>query len=570
MTLGNPAALLRPSGAWAAFGVAAAVSGAALRVALVPLFITPLFDRVLAAGALEALPALLIKGAAVALGGAGLLFAQDLAFGRSAAQRTRDWRARLHAALLRRPPGGPRDATSGGLATRVLADLREIETFISYGVGSLVAESATLVAILVFLAWTDPQATAALLLLAVPAVLATRVVGRSVEAATRHHQATIEHLGARLQEHARHRETLRAFGAFGFAGRRFETLNRAGARALARRVGWAAVTTPVAQVLIFTAVGALVAWLAHGVSQGRTTVGELVAFVTLVALLATPSQLLPKAVAAWQQARAAAARLRALDDGLTDGGRPAGGSGPASGAGTVVATDGDAPRRRGLRTHGLRFGFEAGPAFACDDLDLPPEGLVVVAGPSGSGKTSWLRTVLGLLAPLAGRLEVAGVALDAAGASDEPALRERVAYVPQGAGLLSGPLRDNLALGRLIPEADMHRALHDVGLADLIHAHPDGLDAALAEDGAGLSGGQQQRLAIARALVGNPEVLLLDEPTSALDEAAEADLIALLRRLSRARAIVVVSHRPSLAAAADRLLLVGGDRLQEAARRMPT
>jgi ATP-binding cassette, subfamily B, bacterial len=550
------APLLRPHGGWAAVGIAAAIAGAALRVALVPLFVTPVFDRVLAAGALEELPGWLAVGAAVALAGAALLYLQDVAFGQAAAHRSRAWRARLHDALLRRPPGAAGDATSGGLATRVLSDLREVETYVLYGLGSLVAESATLVAILVVLSTTDGVATAGLLLLALPAILATRSIGRAVEAAARHHQGTIEQVGARLQEHVRHRETLRAFGAFGFAAGRFAPVDHDVERALARRVRWAALPTPVAQVLVFGAVGALVAWLARGVTLGTTTTGELVGFVTLVALLATPAQLLPKALALWQQARAAAERLRALDDaGAAVGPAPSRGS---SGAGVE---DGAL-----LRSYALVVGFRDGARLAAADVALSAPGLVVVAGPSGAGKTSWLRTVLGLLPPRAGHLEVTGVRVDPSGVADEAALRARVGYVPQGAALLSGSLRDNLALGRAVDDAALRASLADVGLAEALDALPGGLDTVLAEDGAGLSGGQQQRLAIARALVGRPRLLLLDEPTSALDAAAERDLTALLRRLADDRLVVVVSHRAPLEAVADRVLRAAEGRLVEAVR----
>ncbi len=544
------APLLRPSGGWAATAIAAAVLGAGLRVALVPLFITPLVDRVLVEGALRELPAVLWVGAWVTVAGSSLLFLQDLAFGRAAAHRSRVWRGRLHDALLWRPPAASGGATSGGLATRVISDLREVETYVMYGLGSIVIESATLVTILALLAWTDAVATAGLLLLALPAVLATRAIGRAVEAATRRHQDTIERLGARLQEHTRLRETLRAFDAFAFAARRFAPTNRAVEAAMAARVRWAALPAPVSQQLVFVAIGGLVAWLAQGVVAGRTTTGELVGFVTLVALLGTPAQLLPKALAMWQQARAAAYRLRSLD-----AQRP-----PSARRGDLVA----APEA-GLRSEGLVVGFAATTTLAADDVVIEGPGLVAVVGPSGTGKTSWLRTVLGLLPARGGRLRVAGVVVDEAGVADESALRARVAYVPQGSALLSGSLRDNLALGRDIGDDALWAALRDVGLAAALAELPGGLDAPLAEDGQGLSGGQQQRLAIARALAGGPLVLLLDEPTSALDGAAEAELIDLLRRLARERLVIVVSHRPTLVDAADRVLVAGDGRLQERA-----
>lgn len=545
--------LLRPSGGWAAVGTAAAIVGAALRVALVPLFVTPLFDRVLADGAIGDLPAVLAAGAAVALAGAGLLFLQDLAFGRATAERTLAWRARLHAALLRRPPPGGDGVSSGGLATRVLADLREVETYMIHGLGSLIAESATLLAILAVLAWTDAAATAGLLLLALPAVLATRAIGRAVQAAAARHQATVERTGARLQEHAKHRETLRAFGAQGFAARRFDAENRAVEAALTRRVIWTAMPTPVAQVLVFAAIGGLVAWFARGVAEGRTTTGELVGFVTLVALLSTPAQMLPRTLALWQQARAAAARLRELDD-------PAPAPVGHAPAPPPPAASAEAATAR-LRTVGLVVGFAGGAPLRVDDLDLAGARLVVVTGPSGAGKTTWLRTLAGLHPPRAGRADLAGVAIAPTGVGDEAALRRRVGVVPQGHALLSGSLRDNLALGRDVTDEALAAALAEVGLADVLASLPDGLATRLAEDGGGLSGGQQQRLAIARALVGRPQVLLLDEPSSALDEAAEAELVTLLRTLARDRLVLAVSHRPALAAAADTRLLAAAGRL---------
>jgi ABC-type bacteriocin/lantibiotic exporter with double-glycine peptidase domain len=191
------------------------------------------------------------------------------------------------------------------------------------------------------------------------------------------------------------------------------------------------------------------------------------------------------------------------------------------------------------------------------DVRLEGPGLVAVVGVSGAGKTSWIRTVLGLLPPRSGRVDVAGVAVDAAGIADEPTLRRRVAYAPQGHDLLSGSVRDNLDLGRGADDAALWAAVRSVGLEAAIAALPRGLDADLAEDGAGLSGGQRQRLAIARALVGDPRVLLLDEPTSALDPEAERALVALLRALAAERLIVVVTHRSELADVADRVLRFG-------------
>ncbi len=525
--------------AWLLVGSAAAVVGAVVRVAIVPVVVTPLFDRVLALQQLDALAPLLAIGGVLALTGAVLLWTQDAAFGRAAAAASASWRADLGASLVRRPPG-TLPGSSGGLSARLLSDLREVEVFVLYGLGSAVAETVTLLCVLAVLAWTDPLATAALLLLALPAIVALRLVGRRIEAASERHQAGLERVGARLQEAFRHHETVRTYAADAFVAERLARENRATERAMARRTALAALQVPVSQVLLFTALAALIALLVQRAATGVISTGQVVTFVTLVALLATPAQMLPRAVAMAQQARAAWRRLASL-------GEPA----PATPEAPTEHDEAATAVQPSLALVDLRLRVPGGPeVLRGADLTLPAPALVAIVGPSGVGKTTLLRALLGFVPIEQGQVLLCGEPIGV----DERRVRRLVAAVAQGTDLLSGRVRDNLSLGRRVAEARLWRSLDQVGMRATIEALPAQLDTDLGEDGGGLSGGQRQRLAIARALLGQPAVLLLDEPTSALDEASEREVVSVLRQQAQHRLVLAVSHRPALVSLADRVL----------------
>ena len=538
-------------------GAGAAMVGAVVRVAIIPVVVTPLFDEVLALGDLSALAPLLAIGGALALAGAVLLWLQDSSFGRAAAAASAAWRASLSARLVARAPG-TLPGSSGGLSARLLADLREVETFVLFGLGSAVAESATLLAVLAVLAWTDALSTALLVLLAFPAVLMMRVIGRRIEAASEHHQAGLERVGARLQEAFRHHETVRTYAADAFMAERLARDNRATEAAMARRTSFAALQVPVSQVLVFAAIGGLVALLAQRAAAGAITTGQVVTFVTLVALLATPSQLLPRVVALAQQASAAWRRLQALAE-------PVSTDAPAAASAAPL----DAPLAPpSLRLDRVTLRVPGGPLVLRDaSVDVLAPSLIALIGPSGAGKTTLLRALLGFVPLEAGDATVCGVSLrggagnGGAGNGGAERVRRVVAAVAQGTDLLSGRVRDNLTLGRAVDDAALWRALDQVGMASSVRELPAGLDTDLGEDGGGLSGGQRQRLAIARALLGDPSVLLLDEPTSALDELSEREVVRVLREQAERRVVLAVSHRPALVSVADRVLRLEGTAL---------
>ena len=527
--------LLLPGTALSVWGALAAALNALVRVAVAPLLVAPLFDRVFGSGDFGALPGVLWLGGAVLLVGSAALWTQDAVFGVVAARTAAAWRGGLYRTLL----GAPENVlntrqTSGGLTGRVLADLREVETYLQVGLGTLLAESLTLLLSVAYLVYVNPRATLLLVGLALPLVGALIWAGRGIKRRSREAQELLEETSAHLQEGLAQREVVRAFGLETFLLGRFGGANHGAARAQAARARWAALQTPLAQVLGFVALALLLLFLTRSVQNGQMTLGEVGAFVTLLALLSTPAQLLPRGYALLQNARAAAARLAELRD-LQRLVEP-------------PPLEPLSPRLPLLNLENLTFERPGETVLRGLTLTLSGPALVALTGPSGGGKTTLLKILLGLLTPTSGRVLLAGTDLSLYASTER---QRRVAYVPQDSILFRASLRDNLTLGGPFSDDEVWAVLHQVGLASTLQER--GLDTVLAEGGAGLSGGQRQRLSVARALLRGPDVLLLDEPSSSLDEGSERVLVQVLREQAERRLVVVVAHRPALVAAATRV-----------------
>ena len=184
---------------------------------------------------------------------------------------------------------------------------------------------------------------------------------------------------------------------------------------------------------------------------------------------------------------------------------------------------------------------------------------VVVIGRVGSGKTTLQKLMLGLYEPTEGAVLVDGVDLRQLDPAD---LRRNVGYVGPDSVLFFGTLRENIAVGA--PYAD-DRAIIEAaevgGLTEFVNRHPQGFDLTIGERGESLSGGQRQGVAIARAMLLDPPILILDEPTSAMDFTSEAQFKEQLRRLSVSKTVVIVTHRTSLIDLADRIIVTDGGRI---------
>ncbi|MCX5060022.1 ABC transporter ATP-binding protein/permease [Streptomyces sp. NBC_00452] len=201
------------------------------------------------------------------------------------------------------------------------------------------------------------------------------------------------------------------------------------------------------------------------------------------------------------------------------------------------------------------------PAVRDFTLSVPPGETIALVGASGAGKSTVLNLVIGFIRPTSGRLLLDGADMNTL---DLRTYRRFVSVVPQESVLFDGTLRENVVYG--MDEADeetVRAALRDANAMEFVERLPQGLDTVVGERGARLSGGQRQRLAIARALIRDPKVLILDEATSALDTRSEALVQQALARLLNGRTTFVVAHRLSTVRGADRIVVMGEGRIVE-------
>jgi ATP-binding cassette subfamily B protein len=212
---------------------------------------------------------------------------------------------------------------------------------------------------------------------------------------------------------------------------------------------------------------------------------------------------------------------------------------------------------------GVSFTYAGGDRPALRDVDLVVERgeRLAVVGPTGAGKSTLAKLVARLYDPTDGQVSFAGIDLRRATLAS---LRERIAVVPQEGFLFNGTVADNVRLGR--PDAtddDVAAALASIGVLERFELLPEGLATEVRERGSRLSAGEKQLVSLARAALVDPAVLVLDEATSSLDPGTEVLVETAMARLTEGRTVVVVAHRLSTAARADRVAVVDGTRLVE-------
>jgi putative ABC transport system ATP-binding protein len=285
-----------------------------------------------------------------------------------------------------------------------------------------------------------------------------------------------------------------------------------------------------------------------GTDNGVTT-GTLLAFIFLVNLLVQPVQTLVETL---DSAQAAASGMRrvigVLDTPVDLADPPNGRSLPNRQLDVVVS--------------GLRFRYPTGGDVLSDvEVAIPAGSRVAVVGETGSGKTTFAKLIVRLLDATEGSIEIGGVPVDEVSFAS---LRSRVAYVPQEGFLFDTTVAENVRYGRpSVEDAGIAMAFADLGLTQWVDSLPHRLDTEVGERGSQLSAGERQLVALTRAWLSQPDLLVLDEATSAVDPALEVSLRRAIDRLIAGRTSITIAHRLSTAEASDFVLVFDDGRLVE-------
>jgi ATP-binding cassette subfamily B protein len=433
---------------------------------------------------------------------------------------------------------------SGQLLSRATSDLSVIRRFLSFGLMFAVINTVTyiaVVALLVHLYWPLGLLVA---VSAIPLFILSQRFTRRYNAAARLMQDQQGDLATQVEETAGGIRVIKAFGRRAhLAGQFREYAQRVHDTAVSKTNMVAATWSKFDAVPNATLSVTLVAG-AVAVANGAMTIGELVAFVSLQLMLIWPIDALGYIIANGQEAMTAADRIyEVLDTPPSIVDRP--------GAVPLIRAD----VRGALRFEGVRFTYPGAdhPILRGIDLEVRPGETLAIVGVTGSGKTTLVSLVPRIIDADDGRITLDGRDIRDATLDS---LRAVVGVAFEEPTLFSMSVRENITLGHAdATDDDIAEAL-SVAQAEFVYELPWGLATRVGEQGLSLSGGQRQRLALARAVLGKPRLLVLDDPLSALDVHTEARVEEALARVLAGSTALIVVHRPSTVALADRVALL--------------
>lgn len=528
-----------------------AMVGQAITV-ITPVVIQLLIDsEILGSGAIDLGNVLSLGGLAVAALVVGVVVGRIslLRLVRTSSTGLSDLRIKTFGHIMRRSVLHVQSERRGNLLSRVTSDITTLQEFMEWGgVGMIIAASQVLLAmaVMVFYEWR-------LALIAVVGVLVYLLMMRWFQRIlARNYDAVRVEVGKSLGVLSESITAIPVVRAYGIE----DTTKEKVGDALERRFRTEFKTFRFGNILFSTAeifAGLLTAVLVvvgvlSGVQLGLSA-GVLIAFLFLANLLIEPMQILVETL---EFAQSAASGLRRVVDVLDT---------------EIDVAEADRPRPLpsgglGASFVGVSFRYAEGPEVLSGiDIDIRVGSRIAVVGETGSGKTTFAKLLVRLMDPTQGAVLIGGVDARDVGFAD---LRSRVAFVPQEGFLFDDTVANNVRYGRPdATDAELWTAFHELGLGEWVAGLGSGLNTPVGERGGVLSAGERQLVALVRAWIGTPDLLVLDEATSAVDPALDVALRHAIDKLTEGRTSVTIAHRLSTAEGADEVLVFDEGKLVE-------